>query len=110
MQLPALDRLTISETKLTGYLLSDSHPIGRTKARLFKQFGYSVEDWQSLADDLASVARHNDVTSVEQSPFGVRYIIDGVLSTPSGRAPPIRTIWFLDNDEQIPHFVTAYPR
>ncbi len=110
MKLPFSEYLAVSESKLAGYLLSEKHPIGRTKAVLFKRFGYSAEAWSIFARDLIRIARENEVTSVEKTPFGVRYVIDGVLSTPSGRPLPVRTIWFVDNDEQIAHFVTAYPR
>ena len=110
MKIPDLDSLVCSQTKVTQYLLSDRHPVGRTKAILFKRFGYSVERWSILAEDLKKVARENEISAVEKSSFGVRYIVDGVLSTPGGRLLPVRTVWFIDNDEQIPHFVTAYPR
>ncbi|MEW6299747.1 MAG: DUF6883 domain-containing protein [Thermodesulfobacteriota bacterium] len=28
---------------------------------------------------------------------------------PSGRAPHVRVVWFIDAGEAIPRFVTAYP-
>lgn len=63
-----------------------------------------------LAEDLTEIALEQDVTREEKTLFGVRYVIDGVLRTPLGRELSIRTIWFIDNHGQIPHFVTAYPR
>jgi hypothetical protein len=45
----------------------------------------------------------------EASPFGTRYVIEGIISTPDGRAPFIRAVWFIETGEQIPRFVTAYP-
>lgn len=110
MKLPFANVVRISESKLREYLLSEKHPIGRTKARLFKQFGYAEGQWSILAEDLRAIARQNEVERVEPSPFGNRYVIDAVLHAPDGRELPIRTVWFIDNDEEIPHFVTAYPR
>jgi hypothetical protein len=45
---------------------------------------------------------------VEATPFGTRYVIEGILSTPDGRALLIRTVWFIETGQQIPRFVTAY--
>ncbi|MGH2566726.1 MAG: DUF6883 domain-containing protein [Bacteroidota bacterium] len=110
MKLPSADRAVVSKTKLTDYLLSEKHPVGRSKAIILKRFGYTSEQWQRLAEDVIHIAKNNEVTTTEESPFGLRYVIDGVLPTPSGKDLPIRTVWFIDNDEQIAHFVTAYPR
>ena len=110
MKLPQAANVHIPERKLTGYLLSEKHAIGRTKAHLFKQFGYSAKGWTVLAEALKAIALEREVTRVEETRFGIRYVIDGVLKTPVGRELPLRTVWFIDNDEQIPHFVTAYPR
>jgi hypothetical protein len=51
MKLPFANSVKISESKLREYLLSDKHPIGRTKARLFNQFGYSEEQWSTKIND-----------------------------------------------------------
>ncbi|MEX1139691.1 MAG: DUF6883 domain-containing protein [Bacteroidota bacterium] len=110
MKLPFAYQALVSETKLTEYLLSEEHPVGRTKARIFRRFGYDREGWSVLAQDLCNLAREYEVTLEEQTPFGTRFIIDGILRTPSGRPLPIRTIWFVDNQSRIPHLVTAYPR
>jgi tagatose-1,6-bisphosphate aldolase non-catalytic subunit AgaZ/GatZ len=61
-------------------------------------------------NDIVEIARRNEVTRTEQSPYGVRYVIGGEVTTPTGAIRLIRTVWFIDNEEQIPHFVTAYPR
>jgi hypothetical protein len=43
------------------------------------------------------------------SPHGDKYIIEGVLETPRGTSPRIRTVWILETGETHPRFVTAYP-
>jgi hypothetical protein len=39
----------------------------------------------------------------------MRYIIDGILITPDGRNPMVRSVWFIETGEITPRFVTAYP-
>lgn len=72
-------------------------------------FGFSRSEWQVLARALKQHATNHDVTSVESSPFGKRYIIEGPLVTPDGRTPGIRSVWFIEDEEAIPRLVTAYP-
>jgi hypothetical protein len=54
-------------------------------------------------------AQQHPVTRVEASPFGKRYIIEGIIQVPDGRSPHIRAIWFIENGTDIPRLVTAYP-
>jgi hypothetical protein len=109
MPLPNLDRAVVPEEKITGYLLSATHRDGRHKAAFFLRFGFRPDAWEELAAALLSHARAYDVAKEEPSPFGVRYVIEGALATPDGRAPPVRTVWFIDTGQEVPRFVTAYP-
>ncbi len=43
LRLPNSERPYIPELELTGYLLSESHPIGRSKARVFRHMGYDEQ-------------------------------------------------------------------
>ena len=51
----------------------------------------------------------NAVSSVQQTPFGAKYLIEGRISGPAGTAAAIRSIWFIETGERRPRFVTAYP-
>lgn len=59
--------------------------------------------------ELLQHAKENDVARQETSPFGVRYVIDGALTAPDGRTPPVRAVWFIESNEDVPRFATAYP-
>jgi hypothetical protein len=37
------------------------------------------------------------------------YTIEGVLETPDGRNPYVRTVWTVEIGSDAPRFVTAYP-
>ena len=50
-----------------------------------------------------------EVARTENSPFGARYVVEGIMATPDGRDPLVRTVWFVDTGAETPRFVTAYP-
>ena len=100
----------VPQAKITEYLLSDFHPDGRHKAQFFKSFGYTSDDWQSLERTLRQHILDYEVTKIEQSSFGTRYVVEGIIKAPDGRRPLVRTVWFIRNGETVPQFVTAYPR
>ena len=92
MKLPNRDQAQVPQSKITGYLLSTSHPDGRGKARFFSGYGFIIEQWNILATALRRHAADHEVTGTELSPFGTRFIIEGIMSTPDGRTPRVRTI------------------
>jgi hypothetical protein len=79
MKLPSFEQATIPQAKITEYLLSLSHEDGRSKAKLFMSFGFSRESWEELAEALRNHAMDHEVTNIETSPFGIRYIIEGEM-------------------------------
>jgi hypothetical protein len=109
LKLPNYENAVISETKITGYLLSTKHRDGRSKAEFFIRVGFSSDAWEDLVKALLHHAAENEVAKIEDSPFGTRYIIEGVLSTLDRRGAVVRSVWFIETGEQIPGFVTAYP-
>ena len=110
MKLPDVDRAQIPKAKVVKYLLSPTHPDGGGKAEFFTAMGFRLEEWQALADSLRQVARDFPVTKSMTSPHGRKYIIDGVLPTPSGQRPIVRTVWIVDAGTETPRLVTAYPK
>jgi hypothetical protein len=109
MMLPEFASAVVPEQKIVAYLLSFSHPDGRGKARFFSRFGFHADQWQTFAEALKQHVATHEVAAMEVTPFGTRYVIEGVLATPDGRNPSVRTVWFIVTGETIPHFVTAYP-
>ena len=85
LKLPNYENAVISETKITGYLLSTKHRDVRSKAEFFARLGFSSDAWEDLVKALLRHAAENEVAKIEDSPFGTRYIIEGVLSTPDRR-------------------------
>lgn len=109
MILPNIDNAIVPERKIVHYLLSRSHPRGQFKAAFFVEFGFSADKWRGLADALKQHAREHEVAMVEETPFGIRYTIDGPLAVPDGRKPNVRVGWFIRNGETAPVLATAFP-
>jgi len=47
--------------------------------------------------------------AVSETAFGRRYIVDGLVATPSGIVAALRTVWIRPHGTTAPRFVTAYP-
>jgi hypothetical protein len=109
MQLPYIDEAHVSELKSSEYLLADDHPTGRSKALFFRTLGFRKDQPAVMRLALLQHATVNDVSSVQQTVFGSKYLIDGRLSGPNGNSARIRSIWFIEAGEHGPRLITAYP-
>jgi hypothetical protein len=109
MQLPHVDQAVIPQPKLTAYLLSPFHQRGKAKAAFFARLGYTAAAWEVLADSLRRHALENEVATIEETTYGVRYTVEGPLQAPDGRTPLVRVVWFVDSNGTAPRLATAYP-
>lgn len=109
MKLPNRERAYIPRAKLEDYLLSETHAVGRSKAKFLRMFGFNKHNIHSLEERLLSIAHAEEVSEVHSSPHGEKYTIDGSLQTPVKKLVRVRTVWIIDKDQDRPRFVTAYP-
>lgn len=110
MKLPNVVDCRVPEAKITLYLLDVNSPRGQAKAAFFMAFGFTIEKWQELAQALKHHAQTHEVSKVVQTNYGLHYVIEGVLLTPDGRNPSVRSVWaILDDGDEMPRLVTAYP-
>jgi hypothetical protein len=107
--LPNHFRATVAVEKLTSYLLDEAHPDGGSKARFLKRFGYDLNNWPVLSEALLEAAHTGAVSEIRTTVFCTKYTIRARLRTPDGRNPIVVTVWKIDNGEELPKFVTAYP-
>ena len=107
--LPDARQAYVAREKVTAYLLSENHTTGRSKAQFFSRFGFQAEEWSVFADALRSHCIQNAVVETEETPYGVKYVVDGILETPDGRNPNVRTVWQVDNGSTRPRIITARP-
>ena len=110
MNLPNAENVEIAREKLTDYLLNPLHADGASKAAFYLVLGFTVEKWEVLANALREVAAAYPVAKVSSSPHGTKYVVDGVLKTPCGKTPVVRTVWIIDHGADTPRLVTAYPQ
>jgi len=109
MKLPHAELATVPERKVTHYLLNPAHPAGGSKAWFFLRFGFNAIEWRRLAEALLLHARENEARETEQTPHGMRYVVEGRLLAPDGTSLNIRSAWYIDANGGAPRFVTAHP-
>jgi hypothetical protein len=109
MKLPNIEQAVVAEAKITNYLLNKWHPRGKDKAAFFGSFGFSVAQWEVMAQALRAHAAENEIANALETPEGMHYTIEGKLQTPDGRNPLIRAVWAIDVGSETPRFITAYP-
>lgn len=106
---PNRNQAILDPVKISDYLLSEIHPIGRSKARFFKRFGFRNDAPEDLARALLVHVRDCPVATIEVSPYGTKYRVEGRLISPDGRNPLVGTVWIIVDGEVVPRFVTAIP-
>lgn len=109
MSIPHADRAAIDPAKIRDYLLSPTHPIGHSKAQVFRRLGYEASKWTRLRDDLRGLLLRTDVVTQVPSPYGAKYVATGILEGPNGRTMLLTTVWIVTSGETVPRLVTAYP-
>lgn len=109
INLPNYEKAYVPKQKLSNYLLSETHAVGKAKARYFRSLGYTEENADQLADALLMIAKSEGVSQEVTSRYGTKYIIDGELVTPIETRVRLRTVWVVGSHDERPQFVTAYP-
>jgi len=97
----------ITREKLKEYLLQPKKK--NDKSQWLAQAGYSLENWQSLENDLCTQILSLDATPTEKTRYGQMYEIKGRLIGPNGKALLVCTIWMTETESDITKFITMYP-
>ena len=109
MMLPKADMAVVERDKIVEYLLNAHHPDNGGKAAFFTGLGFTPEHWETFAAALRKLAITTLVSQHMESMHGNKYIIDGEIENPSGKAARARTVWIIDAGTDFPRLVTAYP-
>ena len=109
MLLPNCEQAFIQAAKLTDYLLSETHSVGKSKAKFFRELGFSEENTAILEQELLNVARFQEVTETLVTVHGIKYVIVGTINCPVDRTVMVLTVWIIDTGQEVPRFVTARP-
>ena len=92
MKLPNHKNASVSLSKISNYLISETHPVGKWKAKIFLSHGYTPTTIDALRDGLLSIAHEEEVKGIVNSKYGTKYIIDGNLKTPNGQELIVKTV------------------
>ena len=109
MKIPNANSAVVDREKISEYLLNREHADNGGKADFFIALGFSLNEWEMLAESLRRLATISEVSQSMESPHGKKYIVDGQIETPAGKTPAVRTVWIVDTGESIARLVTAYP-
>ena len=109
MKLPNTDKVIISKSKLTEYILSETQHIGKNKAKVFRKLGFYKSNYLEFKTSLKKLAKKEKVQKVIEISYGVTYVIEGEIETPVGIAINARTVWIIRKVETQPRLVTIYP-
>jgi hypothetical protein len=106
--LPNGGQAVLDIRKIEDYCLNPGHPLGRHKARVFREaLGIGRDDSAVLAGEFLEAARTGSASPAGADEWGPRWSIDVQISR-QNRSAMVRTIWMLRLDEQSPRFVTCW--
>ncbi len=109
MKIPNNHLSFVADNKITDYLLSEIHEFGRHKADFFKHFGFEAKDVESFKGSLIQHSIDRDIEKTIESNFGIKYELKCEIKTPDDRNPCVVTVWIVENGQEEPKLVTAYP-
>jgi hypothetical protein len=108
MFLPNAQNAFIDDRKLIDYCLSENHPIGKHKARVFMSaLGFSLEHFQELKEGILNEILESEATQTEINQYGVLYVIDVNIKNPPKEAM-VKTSWIVRKDEDFPRLTSCY--
>jgi hypothetical protein len=107
--IPNPSALRIDDSKITDYLLNETHSQGRSKASFFRAVGFANPNIDSFKIAMRNHARTNPIANYHPSPYGTKTIIECQLLMPNGKTYCIRSVWIDHNDGLAPRLITAHP-
>jgi Domain of unknown function (DUF6883) len=110
MSPPRFHDVFVDPSKLCGYCLSDQHPRGRHKARVFRsRLGLTARDAELLQGALVAAVhdRPGNLIPAVNDRYGERFILDFAMTTAAGTAT-VRSGWILASGQQVLRFLTCY--
>ena len=105
MKLP--ERVVISQDKLLRYLLLPREE--NDKSKFLAAAGYTLATWEVLEHDLYQFAMRQEISELETSAYGVKYLVRGTLNGPNGRTLHVVTVWISIAATGETCFVTLFP-
>jgi hypothetical protein len=109
VKLPQAEAVHIDARKVLGYLLSQTHPVGRFKARVFAAVGFDETRVDDFIAEVRRIAAVGDVSETEDFEYGRKYTVPGDLTGSAGSLP-VLTVWIQEPGRPGVRLVTVRPR
>jgi hypothetical protein len=108
MKIPNAENAVVDIEKLTDYCLSETHPRGKHKARVFATvLGLTLDNAVDLRNALLSAVRSEEASAGEQDEYGKRYILDFQMKH-LGNDATVRSTWIIRQSEDFPRLTSCY--
>lgn len=108
MRLPNAERAVVDIEKLRDYCLSETHPRGKHKARVFALvLDITAGDAFELQSAILNAARLGDAAAGESDEYGQRYIVDFSMKRRDKEAV-VRSAWIIRRGEDVPRLTSCY--
>jgi len=78
--------VVVEQPKVRDCLVSDTHSVGRYKARVFPAPGFCPDDPEPYVSELLRIVRDGELRQREDSPFGTKLLEWGQRSVRSVRS------------------------
>jgi hypothetical protein len=101
------EEIIISQEKLSRYLLLPREE--NDKSKFLATAGYTLANWEVLERDLRELAKSQEISELETSPYGIKYVIRGTLDGPNGGRLRVVTVWITLEATGETRFVTVFP-
>lgn len=106
--LSGVEDAIVPKEKLTEYVLSDTHTLGRHKAAFFRALlGFTASNWRELASQLVNGLGTAELHKVRGGPYGVQYHVDVPVVGANGATHLVRAAWIINSGEPA-RMVTAH--
>lgn len=110
MKLTEKFTIEIPEKKIIGYVLSMSRKLGSHKANYFKSYGYTSKNSFEFTQAIKNLVDENEIVSEPQNKFGVSYVVDGKIKSPSKKMIVLRTAWIVEKKSKVARLITVFPK
>src|SRR5215831_1965768 len=108
MRVPNAERAVVDIEKLRNYCLSQAHPRGRHKARVFADaLAVTAVNAEELRGIILAAALVSDATPAEKDGYGQRYVVDFSINR-TGKEAKVRTTWIVRLAEDFPRLISCY--
>ena len=106
---PNAENAFIDPTKIAGYALNPSHPVGSNKAVVFDSaLGFNQSNADQLMAKIQQGIRTTPAVLGESTKYGQLFIVDIPITGPNGNTAVVRTGWILEIGSTVPRLTTAH--